>query len=179
MSFFVFTNQTKYKRMQEYAYAMLEQSYQKVLEIVGKDKLLSVARFIANEEFEANLVATFSRDDLITVRLIDDEAILASAAYVDLNPIRAAMAETIEDSQFTSARLRLQSLVDAATSTNEGRVASDEVLNGSALQSTGHTQHRSLQHRLQSVSSPRILSSLVVYKQDVYYSNLALRSKVN
>ena len=44
------------------------------------------------------------------VRLIDETAILACAAYVDLNPIRAAMAETIEDSDFTSAQKRAASL---------------------------------------------------------------------
>ena len=38
------------------------------------------------------------------VRLLDETAILACAAYVDLNPVRAAMAETIEGSDFTSAQ---------------------------------------------------------------------------
>ncbi|MDA1230918.1 MAG: hypothetical protein O2856_09100 [Planctomycetota bacterium] len=40
------------------------------------------------------------------VRLIDETAILACAAYVDLNPIRAALAETVEGSDFTSAQKR-------------------------------------------------------------------------
>jgi hypothetical protein len=46
------------------------------------------------------------------VRLLDEESLLACAAYVDLNPIRAALAETIEQSAFTSAQRRLQTLAD-------------------------------------------------------------------
>ena len=44
------------------------------------------------------------------VRLLDEQAILACAAYVDLNPIRAAMADTLEESNFTSVQRRIQSL---------------------------------------------------------------------
>jgi hypothetical protein len=44
------------------------------------------------------------------VRLIDATAVLACAAYVDLNPIRAAMAESIEESDFTSAQKRAAGL---------------------------------------------------------------------
>ena len=45
------------------------------------------------------------------VRLLDETAILACAAYVDLNPIRAAIAETIEGSDFTSGQKRAAELV--------------------------------------------------------------------
>jgi hypothetical protein len=44
------------------------------------------------------------------VRLLDETSILACAAYVDLNPIRAAMAQTLETSDYTSVQKRIQSL---------------------------------------------------------------------
>ena len=50
------------------------------------------------------------------VRLLDEEALLACAAYVDLNPIRAAMAETLEQSQYTSAQRRIEALKAAVGS---------------------------------------------------------------
>ncbi len=47
------------------------------------------------------------------VRLLDETAILACAAYVDLNPIRAAMAQTIETSEYTSAQQRALELSES------------------------------------------------------------------
>lgn len=44
------------------------------------------------------------------VRLLDDSAVLACVAYVDLNPIRAAFAETLQRSAHTSVQRRIESL---------------------------------------------------------------------
>ena len=53
-------------------------------------------------------VGKFFQGRFKAVRLLDEEAILACSAYVDLNPIRAAMAHSIETSKFTSAKLRFE-----------------------------------------------------------------------
>ena len=43
-------------------------------------------------------------------RIIDEAGLLACCMYVDLNPIRAAMAESLDRSQYTSAYDRIESL---------------------------------------------------------------------
>ncbi len=85
-------------------------------------RLLS-QRIAQRANVEDQIAGKFWQSRYRAVRLIDDDAILACAAYVDLNPIRAGMAQTIEDSQFTSARLRLQTIADAA----QDAVGSSEV----------------------------------------------------
>ena len=62
----------------------------------------------ANSEDEE--VGKFWQSRFRAVRLLDEESLLACAAYVDLNPIRAAMAETLEESDYTSAQRRMQAL---------------------------------------------------------------------
>ncbi|HUG69858.1 MAG TPA: hypothetical protein VMM76_19050, partial [Pirellulaceae bacterium] len=55
-------------------------------------------------------VGKFFQARFRAVRILDDESLLACAAYVDLNPIRAALAETLEQCDFTSVQRRIQSL---------------------------------------------------------------------
>ncbi len=49
-----------------------------------------------------------------SVRLLDQAAVIACMAYVDLNPIRAAIAKTPEDSAYTSIQLRITTRQTAA-----------------------------------------------------------------
>lgn len=53
-------------------------------------------------------VGKFFQGRFKAVKLLDVESILACSVYVDLNPIRAAIAESIEDSKHTSGKLRFE-----------------------------------------------------------------------
>lgn len=57
--------------------------------------------------------------------LLDEQAILTAMAYVDLNPIRAALAETPEESQHTSVAERLSDLKPGNEHKEEARAAKD------------------------------------------------------
>lgn len=70
-------------------------------------------------------------------RLIDEESLLACAAYVDLNPIRAAIAETIEASDYTSVQRRIDSELEAGSNgTNSKNQRKDGFLAKLAIDET-------------------------------------------
>ena len=48
--------------------------------------------------------------------LLDEAAVLAAMCYVDLNPIRAGLSETLEGSDFTSVQERIETLKPGTTS---------------------------------------------------------------
>ena len=75
------------------------------------------------------------------VRLLDETAILACAAYVDLNPIRAAMAQTIETSDFTSAQKRAQGLAARLENQPETETASSSSRTGAVSSSVKKGDH--------------------------------------
>ena len=62
--------------------------------------------------------------------LLDEASLLAFAVYVDLNPIRAALAETPETSQFTGAKDRIDDLQAAQRS------------QGKSNQTNNNSEHR-------------------------------------
>jgi len=59
---------------------------------------------------EDNEVGKFWQARYRAVRLLDEISIVSCAVYVDLNPIRAAISETIAESDLTSAQKRLLNL---------------------------------------------------------------------
>jgi hypothetical protein len=65
-----------------------------------------IARMANHEE---NMTGAFWEGRYKAQRILDEAGLLACSMYVDLNPVRAAMAETPETSQYTSAYDRIHS----------------------------------------------------------------------
>ena len=57
---------------------------------------------------EENCTGRFWEGRFRSQALLDEAAVVSCMAYVDLNPVRAGLCETLEDSEFTSIQHRLQ-----------------------------------------------------------------------
>ncbi len=73
----------------------------------------------ANREEEET--GRFWQDRFKAIRIVDEESLLACAAYVELNPIRAAIAETLEASDHTSIQRRINAELKQTTLPAETR----------------------------------------------------------
>jgi hypothetical protein len=78
--------------------------------------------------FEDQELGKFWQSRFRAVRILDESALLACAAYVDLNPIRAAMAETLEQSDFTSVQRRIQALQQQNAAIHDEEQATPSVI---------------------------------------------------
>lgn len=59
--------------------------------------------------------------------LLDEQSLLAAMAYVDLNPVRAGMAQTPESSEHTSIKLRIEQIRPIASAATEPKPTSAPV----------------------------------------------------
>ena len=86
---------------------------------VWRDRLADVSWYMRclNEKIarmanaEDNCTGRFWEGRFKSQALLDEAALISCMAYVDLNPVRANLSKTLEDSEFTSIQERLRSIM--------------------------------------------------------------------
>ncbi len=99
-----------------------------------RNRLRSISWFmkVLNENIarqankEDNCSSHFWESRFKSQALLDEKAVLSAMAYIDLNPVRAAMAATPEESQHTSIKLRIEYWRKRAQESTDVQSANDD-----------------------------------------------------
>ena len=107
----------------------------------------SIAR-MANEEDGCK--GRFWENRFKSQALLDEAAILSCMMYVDLNPVRAAMTDNLQDSDFTSIQQRLREFAERKPGRPKKTTATQTVIQAKgpellAFQKNSHTDKSSLE----------------------------------
>ena len=77
--------------------------------------------------------------------ILDELGLLACCVYVDLNPVRAGVAATPEDADFTAIQQRLQEFAVLHDSSRDSRASEHAISNGNNTAQTKPTQRKTQQ----------------------------------